>query len=159
MAHRRYFKLSKRVYGPFKIIAKVGSVAYTLQLPQDSKKHPTFHISQLRRFRGTPTSVAPIPTTANGQHPVLQPSSLLCSRMVLQKGKSIKQVLVQWSGCQPEDATWEDFAELCTLYPDLHLEDKVEFEGEGGDMIAETSRRRRKMPAGWKTIWHNELDK
>lgn len=78
---------------------------------------------------------------------VLQPSSLLCSRMVMQKGKSIKQVLVQWSGCQPEDATWEDFAELCTHSPDLHLEDRVEFEGEGGDMIAETSRRRRKMPA------------
>lgn len=130
------------------LLFKVGSVAYTLQLPQDSKIHPTSHVSQLRRFRGTPpTSVPQIPTTANGLHPVLQPSSILSSRRVLQKGKTLHQVLVQWTGCQLEDATWEDFAELCVLYPDLHLEDKVEFDGEGGDITAKVSRRSRKMPA------------
>lgn len=73
VAHRQNFILSKRFYGPFMIIAKVGPVAYTLQLPQESKTHPAFHVSQLRRFQGTPpTSVPQIPTTANGLHPVLQ---------------------------------------------------------------------------------------
>ncbi|GKD53124.1 putative reverse transcriptase domain-containing protein, partial [Tanacetum coccineum] len=43
-------KLNPRYIGPFKIIAKVGSVAYRLELPEQlSRVHSTFHVSNLKK--------------------------------------------------------------------------------------------------------------
>lgn len=49
LALRGSQKLSAKFYGPFKIKAMVGKVAYTLQLPPDSKVHPTFHVLVLKK--------------------------------------------------------------------------------------------------------------
>lgn len=50
VAHRQNFKLSKRFYGPFMIIEKVGSMAYTLQLPHDSSSYfPCFSAASFPR--------------------------------------------------------------------------------------------------------------
>nr|GEY13026.1 putative reverse transcriptase domain-containing protein [Tanacetum cinerariifolium]GEY44666.1 putative reverse transcriptase domain-containing protein [Tanacetum cinerariifolium] len=43
-------KLNTRYIGPFKIIARVGTVAYRLELPdQLSRVHSTFHVSKLKK--------------------------------------------------------------------------------------------------------------
>ncbi|GJZ25172.1 putative reverse transcriptase domain-containing protein [Tanacetum coccineum] len=43
-------KLNPRYIGPFKIIAKVGTVAYRLELPKKlSRVHSTFHVSKLKK--------------------------------------------------------------------------------------------------------------
>ena len=42
-------KLLPQFCGPFKIINKVGQVAYKLELPAHSKVHPVFHVSHLRK--------------------------------------------------------------------------------------------------------------
>ncbi|GKD64119.1 hypothetical protein Tco_1306227, partial [Tanacetum coccineum] len=43
-------KLSRRYIGPFKILARVGPIAYTLELPEELKGiHSTFHVSNLRK--------------------------------------------------------------------------------------------------------------
>ncbi|GKG18181.1 hypothetical protein Tco_0372479, partial [Tanacetum coccineum] len=46
----KHGKLSSRYIGTFKILARVGPVAYTLELPEELKGiHSTFHVSNLKK--------------------------------------------------------------------------------------------------------------
>ncbi|GKE77348.1 hypothetical protein Tco_1543468, partial [Tanacetum coccineum] len=46
----KWGKLNPRYVGPSKVMEKVGSVAYKLELPQElSMVHHTFHISKLKK--------------------------------------------------------------------------------------------------------------
>ncbi|GJR75430.1 hypothetical protein Tco_0087795 [Tanacetum coccineum] len=43
-------KLNPRYVGPFKVLEKVGSMAYKLELPEElSRVHNTFHVSNLKK--------------------------------------------------------------------------------------------------------------
>jgi hypothetical protein len=46
---RSNHKLSLRYFGPDSIIKKINPVAYEVKLPETSKIHHVFHVSQLRR--------------------------------------------------------------------------------------------------------------
>ncbi|KAI3802113.1 hypothetical protein L1987_30238 [Smallanthus sonchifolius] len=57
---RKRGKLSPRFVGPFKILARVGQVAYRLDLPVElSGIHPTFHVSHLRKCLADDTAHIP----------------------------------------------------------------------------------------------------
>ena len=52
-------KRAHRYYGPYKIIRKVGEVAYQLELPRTSKIHNFFHVSLLKLHVGQHVQVLP----------------------------------------------------------------------------------------------------
>ncbi|WMV33398.1 hypothetical protein MTR67_026783 [Solanum verrucosum] len=51
-------KLSPRYVGRYKILKRIGKVAYELDLPNDlASTHPVFHVSLLKECFGYPTSI------------------------------------------------------------------------------------------------------
>ena len=101
-------KLQPRFYGPYKIIRKVGEVAYELELPPESKIHNVFHVSNLKKVVGQQivTSSELPPLDDEGQL-VLIPECILEVREQKLRNKIIRDYLVQWKDLPIEEATWE----------------------------------------------------
>ncbi|WMV08651.1 hypothetical protein MTR67_002036, partial [Solanum verrucosum] len=53
IAVRKNLKLSSKYYGPYRVIKRIGSVSYQLELPQGSQIHPIFHVLQLKKRIGS----------------------------------------------------------------------------------------------------------
>jgi len=127
---RRNQKLGMRYFGP--VVAKIGSLAYKLQLPDAAKRHPVFHISQLKPFKGIPQEqYMPLPLTTTDTGPVIAPIAILQTRSIKKGSNFIPQVLVQWDNTTLAEATWEDFNEMLDNFPNFNLEDKVVINGDG----------------------------
>ena len=45
-------KLKLKYYGPYKVLQKIGSMAYKLELSASSRVHPIFHVSFLKKIIG-----------------------------------------------------------------------------------------------------------
>ena len=123
-------KLSKRFYGPFRISARMGPVAYKLELPEHSRIHPVFHCSPLKPFIGPldTVQIEKLPPGAVDNQPVPIPLAILGHKTLSTNHGPKQLVLVQWQGLHPDETSWEDWSRLQELH---HLEDKVLFEARG----------------------------
>ncbi|CAM8905618.1 unnamed protein product [Rhodiola kirilowii] len=132
VAQRTSNKLSKRYFGPFQILARIGPVAYRLDLPPSSKIHNVFHVSLLKPCKGDPTA-APValPPSSIASHPTMRPMKLLGFRIICKGSVRIPQVLVQWENLSPTEATWVNAATFVKGNPSSDLADKVILDGGG----------------------------
>ena len=48
-----FHKLAPKFYGSYTVLKRVGQVTYQLALPSQSKLHPVFHVSCLKKVIGT----------------------------------------------------------------------------------------------------------
>lgn len=63
VAVKQALKFSAKYYGPYKVLTRVGQVAYKLGKPVTSYIHPVFHVSMLKKKIGadnTPLQNLPI---------------------------------------------------------------------------------------------------
>ena len=116
-------KLSPRFIGPFKIVERVGEVAYRLELPnQLSDVHDVFHISQLKKglkpHNKEPLSMEGLEVKEDltiTEHPI----KILDTLAWVTRNRVIRMCKVQWSNHTEEEATWEREDELKEEYPHL----------------------------------------
>lgn len=62
LARRINEKLALHYYSSFKVLKKVGLVAYQLELPPTKKIHSVFHVSVLKKVVGMNPSSSSIPS-------------------------------------------------------------------------------------------------
>ncbi|KAK1421015.1 hypothetical protein QVD17_23053 [Tagetes erecta] len=119
---RKRGKLSPRFIGPFKILARVGNVAYRLELPEElTGIHNTFHVSHLRKCLADETSYVSLNDIEVDEklNYVEEPVAILDRKVKQLRNKVINQVKVQWKHRKGSDATWESENEMRTYYPHL----------------------------------------
>jgi len=132
MAKRLNQKLGLKYFGPFSILAKVGTIAYRLQLPDEAKIHSVFHAYMLKKFRGQHNDpYIPIQNWKLDHGPILLPWKVLASRTLLRGQLKIPQVLIHWQNTPPHVATWENVSNVEEAFPSFNLEDKVASNGDG----------------------------
>ncbi|GJW78613.1 ty3-gypsy retrotransposon protein [Tanacetum coccineum] len=125
-------KLSRLFYGPYKIIERIGEVAYKLELPAGAKIHPVFHVSLLKPAYGLVSNSKGNLTKFDPKEDLAYlPEAILNYRT---DSNGDPEVLVKWEKHALEEATWENFNSLKLQFPDLdYIEDNVTSDGEGDD--------------------------
>ena len=118
-------KLAPRFTGTFQIVARVGAVAYQLELPEKlAGVHDVFHVSQLRKCISPPTKqtdVEELELNSNltyEEHPV----KIVEETERRTRSKVTKFYRVQWNKHTEEEATWEREDLLRSEYPYLFNE-------------------------------------
>lgn len=130
LANRTVHKLSPRYYGPYQILERIGTVAYRLKLPPNSKIHPVFHVSLLKKRigEGLPVSTT-LPQFDSSGDIIWQPLRVLDMGVRTKKKQRITTWLVQWKGMSEEDATWEDARTMVRKFPDFCARGRAQSHG------------------------------
>ena len=85
-------------YSPYKVLQRIGPVAYKLELPMKARIHPVLHVSQLKKRLGREELCF---------EQILEIKLILERRMVNREGRAITEVLVKWKKFLVEEASWE----------------------------------------------------
>ncbi|KAJ9544814.1 hypothetical protein OSB04_024521 [Centaurea solstitialis] len=122
---RKRGKLGPRYIGPFTVLARVGKVAYRLELPAVlGQIHSTFHVSQLRKCLADETAHIPLDDIQVDEslNYVERPVAVIDRKVKRLRRKEIGIVKVQWQHRKGSEWTWEPEAEMREHYPELFLD-------------------------------------
>ena len=111
-------KLAPKLYGPFRILAKVGTRSYRLELQDRWRIHNVFHASLLEPHRANPFSQRPqsrpLPEEVDGELEYeverILPSEVRTTRRHQgNRHRNIRTLhfLVKWKGYPEDECTWE----------------------------------------------------
>ncbi|GJW20065.1 putative reverse transcriptase domain-containing protein [Tanacetum coccineum] len=115
-------KLNPRYVGPFKVLGKVGEVAYKLELPEElSRVHNTFHVSNLKKCYADEPLAVPL----DGLHFddklqfVEEPVEIVDREVKRLKRSRIPLIKVRWNSKRGPEFTWEREDQFKKKYPHL----------------------------------------
>ena len=111
--------MQPKFYEPYKVIKKVGKVAYALELPTSSKIHNVFHVSSLKKVVGQHTTTqTELPELDEEGRLQLEPESILETHTKGLRSRKITEYLIKWKKQPQEDATWEN-EQFIQQHPEL----------------------------------------
>uniref|UniRef100_A0A2N9GB76 RNA-directed DNA polymerase n=1 Tax=Fagus sylvatica TaxID=28930 RepID=A0A2N9GB76_FAGSY len=171
-------KLQARSAGPFKVLKRIGSNAYVIELPSDYGISSTFNIEDLVAYKGPATIpddpfIEPSPTpTISPDFDTIPPNippthkesidAILDEQVILTRDGTVQRFLVRWHGRPESDCTWIAREDLQQLDPDL-----LEYYQSRIDALPSTSyrppttrvyRRRKKHLVHPVTLWLDDDD-
>ncbi|GJU85667.1 putative reverse transcriptase domain-containing protein [Tanacetum coccineum] len=121
---RKWGKLNARYIGPFKILAKVGMVAYRLELSNKlSSVHSIFHVSNLKKcLTDKPLAIPLDEIHVDDKLNFIEELVEIMDREVKRLKKShILIVKVQWNSRRGPEYTWERKDQMQKKYPHLFV--------------------------------------
>ncbi|GJW17321.1 putative reverse transcriptase domain-containing protein [Tanacetum coccineum] len=117
-------KLNPRYIGTFKIITKVGTVSYRLELLERlSRVHSTFHVSKLKKCMADKPLAIPLDEIQvdDKLHFVEEPVEIMDREVKRLKQSRIPIVKVRWNYMRGPEFTWEHKDRIQKKYPHLFL--------------------------------------
>ncbi|GJT82444.1 hypothetical protein Tco_1056786 [Tanacetum coccineum] len=115
-------KLNPRYVGPFKLLKKVGVVAYKFELPQElSRVHNMFHVSNLKKCYFDDPLVVPLERLqVDDKLHFVEEHVEIMDREVKQLRRSrVPIVKVRWNSRRGPEFTWECEDQFRKKYPHL----------------------------------------
>jgi hypothetical protein len=140
-------KLAFRYFGPYPVSKCINPVAYEVQLPPETKIHPVFHVSQLRKVlkQGMHASSS-LPKLSDD---IPRPVNILEHRWRHTPSGRREQVQVQWPPDSAKDLTWEDKLQLQHQFPEILAWGQANSQGEG-DVNSNTDKQKSREEVGLK---------
>nr|GFA64262.1 putative reverse transcriptase domain-containing protein [Tanacetum cinerariifolium] len=121
-------KLSPRFIRPFKVIERIGPVAYKLELPDKLRRiYDTFHVSNLKRFFVNDDVVISLDEVQldDKLHFIEEPVEIIDREVKRLKQSRIPIVKVRWNSRRGPEFTWEREDFFRSKYPYLFARRRV----------------------------------
>ncbi|GKE74239.1 putative reverse transcriptase domain-containing protein [Tanacetum coccineum] len=115
-------KLNPRYIGPFKILARVGTIAYQLEFPEKlSRIHSTFHVSNLKKCLFDEPLAIPLDEihVDDKLNFIEEPVEIMDREVKRLKQSRIPIVKVRWNSRRGPEYTWERKDQMQKKYPHL----------------------------------------
>ncbi|KAI3814049.1 hypothetical protein L1987_18791 [Smallanthus sonchifolius] len=115
-------KLNPRYVGPFKIMKRIGPVAYQLDLPEGlSGVHNVFHVSNLKKCLADESLAVPLEELHIDEQLrfIEEPVEIMDREVKTLKHGKIPIVRVRWNSKRGPEFTWEREDQMMRKYPNL----------------------------------------
>ncbi|GJR57108.1 hypothetical protein Tco_1499270 [Tanacetum coccineum] len=115
-------KLNPRYIEPFKVLKRIGPVAYRLELPQElSGIHDVFHVLNLKKCLIDETLAVPLEELhiTDKLQFIKEPLEIMDREVKTLKHNRIPIVKVRWNSWRGPEFTWEREDEIKRKYPHL----------------------------------------
>ena len=113
-------KIQQQFVGPFRILERIGRLAYRLELPGIMRIHPVVSVAHLQPAtkleedpfqRPRPQLQHPLPVIVDGEQEFV--IERLLRRRKIRRGRGFStEYLVRWAGYRPEDDAWYNIKDL-----------------------------------------------